>query len=124
MSRFATMTAMTAAMLAGSPAAAQSAPSRPAATTAQQVAVRDVTVTVDAGKPVGALPPVWRFFGADEPNYATMKDGRKLLVELGKLREGGLFPRAQPAQHRRRHARLQMGQHQRLYRGQERQPRL
>ena len=80
MSRLATMTAMTAAMLAGSPAAAQSAPPRPAAATAQQAAVRDVTVTVEAGKPVGALPPVWRFFGADEPNYATMKDGRKLLV--------------------------------------------
>lgn len=94
MSRFATMTAMTAAMLAGSPAAAQSAPPRPAAATAQQAAVRDVTVTVEAGKPVGALPPVWRFFGADEPNYATMKDGRKLLVELGKLREGEVYFRA------------------------------
>jgi xylan 1,4-beta-xylosidase len=27
----------------------------------------------------------WRFFGADEPNYATMKDGRALLTELGAL---------------------------------------
>jgi xylan 1,4-beta-xylosidase len=57
-------------------------------------APRPVTVTVDAARRVGALPPVWRFFGADEPNYATMKDGRKLLVELGKLRTGDVYFRA------------------------------
>jgi xylan 1,4-beta-xylosidase len=57
-------------------------------------APRPVTVTVDATRPAGALPPVWRFFGADEPNYATMKDGRKLLVELGKLRTGEVYFRA------------------------------
>jgi xylan 1,4-beta-xylosidase len=33
-------------------------------------------------------------FGADEPNYATMKDGRKLLAELGELRPGDVFFRA------------------------------
>src|SRR5689334_22967832 len=53
-----------------------------------------VSVTVDAAKPAGALAPVWRFFGADEPNYATMKDGRKLLASLGQLREGGVYFRA------------------------------
>src|ERR671925_1869201 len=52
---------------------------------AQGEDARPVTVSVDASKSAGALPPVWRFFGADEPNYATMKDGRKLLAELGKL---------------------------------------
>ena len=41
---------------------------------------RAVNVTVDARRVTGTLPPVWRFFGADEPNYATMKDGRKLLT--------------------------------------------
>ncbi len=55
---------------------------------------RPVTITVDAGRTTGTLPPVWRFFGADEPNYATMKDGRKLLLELGKLRPGGVYFRA------------------------------
>ncbi len=44
-----------------------------------------VTITVDAGKPLGELKPIWRFFGADEPNYAYMKDGKKLLGELGQL---------------------------------------
>jgi xylan 1,4-beta-xylosidase len=44
-----------------------------------------VAVTVNADKTVGELKPIWRFFGADEPNYAYMKDGKKLLAELGEL---------------------------------------
>ena len=44
-----------------------------------------VTIQVDAGTSRGDLHPIWRFFGADEPNYAYMKDGRKLLAELGQL---------------------------------------
>ncbi|HTU66581.1 MAG TPA: hypothetical protein VMF52_11570 [Steroidobacteraceae bacterium] len=55
---------------------------------------RAVNVTVDATKTEGALRPVWRFFGADEPNYATMKDGRKLLASLGALRDDDVFFRA------------------------------
>ena len=31
------------------------------------------------------MPPIWRFFGADEADYAYMKDGKKLLGELGQL---------------------------------------
>lgn len=54
-------------------------------------APRPVNVTVDASSASETLPPVWRFFGADEPNYATMKDGRKLLVELGNLRRGEVY---------------------------------
>jgi xylan 1,4-beta-xylosidase len=54
----------------------------------------EVSVSVDAARPVGALRPVWRFFGADEPNYATMKDGRKLLASLGKLRDDDVYFRA------------------------------
>ena len=45
-----------------------------------------VTIRVDAARPLGPLVPIWRFFGADEPNYATMKDGRKLIAALGELR--------------------------------------
>lgn len=44
-----------------------------------------VVIDVDASKSQGELKPIWRFFGADEPNYAYMRDGRKLLGELGKL---------------------------------------
>ena len=44
-----------------------------------------VTVTVDAARTKDPVKPVWRFFGADEPNYATMKDGRATLATLGGL---------------------------------------
>ena len=42
-----------------------------------------MTIVVDATKPTGELKPIWRCFGADEPNYACMKDGKKLRAELG-----------------------------------------
>jgi xylan 1,4-beta-xylosidase len=44
-----------------------------------------VSITVDAATDEGEAEPVWRFFGADEPNYATMKDGRTTLSTLGSL---------------------------------------
>ncbi|HJZ80847.1 MAG TPA: GDSL-type esterase/lipase family protein, partial [Pyrinomonadaceae bacterium] len=47
-----------------------------------------VNIRVDASKPRGPLSPVWRMFGADEPNFAYMNDGKKLLRELGQLRRG------------------------------------
>ena len=50
-----------------------------------------VTIEVDASRSAGLLTPIWRFFGADEPNYATMKDGRKLLKNLGDLRPGQVY---------------------------------
>jgi xylan 1,4-beta-xylosidase len=58
----------------------------PAATPPRGPAPLAVSIQVDAAQPVGELKPIWRFFGADEPNYATMKDGEKLLGELGELR--------------------------------------
>ncbi|MFV3127049.1 GH39 family glycosyl hydrolase [Niveispirillum sp. KHB5.9] len=53
-----------------------------------------VTIQVDASKTTGPLKPVWRFFGADEPNYATMKDGQKLLAHLGELKPKQVYFRA------------------------------
>lgn len=53
-----------------------------------------VTVRVDLAKKVGELKPIWRFFGADEPNYATMKDGQRLLSDLGSLRPKEVYFRA------------------------------
>jgi len=50
-----------------------------------------VTIRVDVAKTRGELVPIWRFFGADEPNYATMKDGRKLLAALGELRPKAVY---------------------------------
>lgn len=45
----------------------------------------NVSITINAAKTEGELTPIWRFFGADEPNYAYMKNGKKLLGELGEL---------------------------------------
>ncbi|TCU57954.1 xylan 1,4-beta-xylosidase [Novosphingobium sp. PhB57] len=84
--------AMAAFMTLPLPVHAQTAAGK--AGTALTDTARDVTVTVDTARAEGKLPPVWRFFGADEPNYATMKDGRKLLVELGKLKSGQVYFRA------------------------------
>jgi xylan 1,4-beta-xylosidase len=53
-----------------------------------------VEIRVDAARVTGPLRPVWRYFGADEPNYATAKNGRTLLGELGALRPGAVFFRA------------------------------
>ncbi|MDB4892940.1 MAG: glycoside hydrolase family 39, partial [Gemmatimonadetes bacterium] len=53
-----------------------------------------VTMHIDASRPGAVLKPIYRFFGADEPNYATMKDGRKLLGELGQLGDQQLYFRA------------------------------
>ncbi|KAJ7077386.1 glycosyl hydrolase, family 39 [Mycena belliarum] len=48
-------------------------------------AARRVNISVSASKILGELPPVARFFGADEPNYATYPDGRALLSHLGSV---------------------------------------
>jgi xylan 1,4-beta-xylosidase len=53
-----------------------------------------VSIHIDGTRTLGELKPVWRFFGADEPNYATMKDGRKLLSALGELRPQHVYFRA------------------------------
>jgi len=45
----------------------------------------EVRINVDAAVKEGPYPPVWAFFGYDEPNYTYMKDGRKLLSELAAL---------------------------------------
>ena len=46
---------------------------------------QQVTIQVDAARPLGPLRPVWSYFGYDEPNYTYMKDGKKLLTELAAL---------------------------------------
>jgi xylan 1,4-beta-xylosidase len=61
---------------------------------AQETAAFPVKILVDAGKPIGPLKPIWRYFGADEPNYAYMKDGKKLLGELGEMAPKQVYFRA------------------------------
>lgn len=59
----------------------------PATVSAQSspVVTTPANVTVDLGKTLGPLKPVWAWFGYDEPNYTYMKDGRKLLSEIAAL---------------------------------------
>jgi xylan 1,4-beta-xylosidase len=44
-----------------------------------------VHVTVHADAPIGAITPIWSYFGADEPNYIYGPHGQKLMDELGEL---------------------------------------
>jgi xylan 1,4-beta-xylosidase len=71
-------------------AAAEPAPPAPA----DAAGTFPVSIRVEAARPLGALRPIWRFFGADEPNYATMPNGRKLVGELGDLRPQAVYFRA------------------------------
>ncbi|WP_081886157.1 beta-xylosidase [Haloferula sp. BvORR071] len=50
-----------------------------------------VTIRVDAARPAGELKPIWRFFGADEPNYTYMKHGSELLGHLGEMKPKEVF---------------------------------
>jgi xylan 1,4-beta-xylosidase len=50
-----------------------------------------VSIRVDVAQTKDELRPFWRFFGADEPNYGYLKDGQKLLTELGQLRPGSVY---------------------------------
>lgn len=49
-------------------------------------AQQPVSIQVDINKVKGKMEPVWAWFGCDEPNYAYMKDGKKLLTELGQIK--------------------------------------
>src|SRR5262249_23952552 len=53
-----------------------------------------ITIRVNAAHTKGEWKPIWRFFGADEPNYAYMKNGEKLVAELGELRPKEIYFRA------------------------------
>jgi xylan 1,4-beta-xylosidase len=50
-----------------------------------------VNISVDVAKSLGPLSRAWSYFGADEPNYATMKDGEDLLASLGALNPGHVY---------------------------------
>jgi xylan 1,4-beta-xylosidase len=45
----------------------------------------NVRIQVHADQPDGSLPPIWNYFGYDEPNYTYAPNGKKLLGELAAL---------------------------------------
>ncbi len=53
-----------------------------------------MTINIDASQPQGEFRPIWRYYGADEPNYAPMPNGKKLLAELGRIGPSPAYFRA------------------------------
>ena len=53
-----------------------------------------VVVAIDAAQTIGDMTPIWRFFGADEPNYAAMEHGKRLVSDLGALSPKHVYFRA------------------------------
>jgi xylan 1,4-beta-xylosidase len=45
----------------------------------------NVYIHVHTDQPDGSLPPIWNYFGYDEPNYTYAPNGKKLLGELAAL---------------------------------------
>ena len=68
-----------AALLACGSAAAQEAPA---------------VLSVDLGKSLGAYKPIYSWFGYDEANFTTGRDGKKLLRELRDLSPVPVYIRA------------------------------
>ncbi len=52
------------------------------------------SLEINFNKEIAPMTPVWSWFGADEPNYAYMKDGQKLLSELANLSKNPVYFRA------------------------------
>lgn len=55
---------------------------------------KPINIQVDASKTVGDMNPFWSYFGYDEPNNTTRKNGQKLLTELTKLSPATVYIRA------------------------------
>jgi xylan 1,4-beta-xylosidase len=52
-----------------------------------------IAIRVNAGEPLGAFQPVYRYFGYDEPNDTYTPDGRKLIGELASLSAAPVYIR-------------------------------
>jgi xylan 1,4-beta-xylosidase len=52
---------------------------------AGQQTAPDVIIQVHVDQSDGPLPPIWNYFGYDEPNYTYAPNGKKLLAELAAL---------------------------------------
>jgi len=64
-------------------------PSRPLA-----AAEKPVAIAVDLDAPIAPYKPIYSWFGYDEANYTTMRDGAKLLRELRDLSPAPVYIRA------------------------------
>src|SRR5262245_52335856 len=55
---------------------------------------RSVSMTVDLNRKIGLYKPIYAWFGYDEANFTTGRDGRKLLRELRELSPVPVYIRA------------------------------
>ena len=78
-----------------------------------------VAIQVHADRPIGEWKPIWRFFGADEPNYACLPDGREIARRTWAHWQTNevYFRDPQPADQRRWHTGVEVGFDRRLHRG-------
>lgn len=60
----------------------------------QNTSSEKTLIQVDFNKKIGDMTTMWAWFGADEPNYAYMKDGKKLLSELSAMSPVPVYFRA------------------------------
>jgi xylan 1,4-beta-xylosidase len=52
-----------------------------------------VHISIDTKNVAGHYNPIWSYFGYDEANFTTMKDGKKLLTELSQLSNAPVYVR-------------------------------
>jgi xylan 1,4-beta-xylosidase len=52
-----------------------------------------VKIHVRADQSTGSLPPIWNYFGYDEPNYTYAPNGQKLLGELSAMTSAPVYVR-------------------------------
>jgi xylan 1,4-beta-xylosidase len=64
------------------------------AAAAQSGSSAPVSIHVDLAKALGPYTPIYRWFGYDESNYTTMKNGKQLLRELHDLSSEPVYIRA------------------------------
>jgi xylan 1,4-beta-xylosidase len=65
----------------------------PAPVCLPQQASQPVEIEVSFNHPAGTIPPVWNYFGYDEPNYTYAPNGKKLLAELAALDASPVYVR-------------------------------
>jgi xylan 1,4-beta-xylosidase len=58
-----------------------------------QQSLPTVSIRVQADQAEGPLPPIWNYFGYDEPNYTYASNGKKLLGELAALHAAPVYVR-------------------------------
>ena len=57
------------------------------------VGQEQISIRIDASRPIAPFKPIYSYFGYDEPNYTYSPNGTKLVKELGALNSGPVYMR-------------------------------